>query len=57
VFLNLFLLARERQQQLDELTKELTRVSEECDMLRMRLKAVSKSNKAVRIIKNTLCIN
>ncbi|ELU07803.1 hypothetical protein CAPTEDRAFT_221363 [Capitella teleta] len=35
----------ERQQQLDELTKELSRVSEECDMLRIRLKAASKSNK------------
>ena len=33
-------LYRERQQQLEELTKELTKVSEETNMLRMKLKSL-----------------
>ncbi|XP_070204497.1 filamin A-interacting protein 1-like isoform X2 [Littorina saxatilis] len=32
----------ERQQQLEELTKDLARIQEECDMLRSKLKALSK---------------
>lgn len=35
------LLYRERQQQLDELSKELTRVQEEADMFRLKLKAIA----------------
>ena len=34
---------RERQQQLEELTKDLARIQEECDMLRSKLKSLSKS--------------
>jgi chromosome segregation ATPase len=42
IFVNMHILTffiRERQQQLEELTKELARIQEECDALRMRLKA------------------
>ena len=35
-------MCRERQQQLEELTKDLARIQEECDMLRSKLKALSK---------------
>ena len=34
---------RERQQQLDELSKELKRTQEESDMLRMKIKSLQKS--------------
>uniref|UniRef100_A0A0B6Z9Q1 Uncharacterized protein n=1 Tax=Arion vulgaris TaxID=1028688 RepID=A0A0B6Z9Q1_9EUPU len=37
--------SRERQQQLDELTKELSHLHEECDLLQMRLKSMSKNKK------------
>nr|KAG5687756.1 hypothetical protein BaRGS_014845 [Batillaria attramentaria] len=33
----------ERQQQLEELTKDLARIQEECDMLRSKLKSLSKT--------------
>ena len=36
----MFNCVRERQQQLEELTKELTKVSEETNMLRMKLKSL-----------------
>lgn len=36
----------ERQQQLDELTKELTRISDEADLLRMKLKSYKKNGSA-----------
>ena len=36
---------RERQQQLEELTKELTRVQDEADNLRLKLKLIEKSRK------------
>lgn len=34
---------RERQQQLDELSKELSKVQEECDLLRMKLRSMQKA--------------
>ena len=37
-------LLRERQQQLDELSKELQRVQEESELLKMRIKAMSNKN-------------
>ncbi len=40
---------RERQQQLDELTKELTKVQEEADMLRSKLRSFSRSANKVSI--------
>ena len=33
---------RERQQQLDELSKELTKVQEEAELLKMKLRSMSK---------------
>ena len=35
---------RERQQQLDELSKELQRVQDEAEMLKMKLKAMSRNS-------------
>lgn len=47
---------RERQQQLEELTKDLARIQEECDMLRSKLKSLSKSKSVSDRLSKPRCL-
>lgn len=47
----------ERQQQLDELSKELQRVQEESELLKMRIKAINKGGSSGGSNKNSACGN